>query len=226
MEERIQQFSEKVISRLQNLPTEEIAKALDILQATYERDGRIYIFGNGGSLALATHWVSDFNKTVFSHHLGRFIKRFQAIRLPTTESEITAWANDVGFDMIFAGPLQNYLQDSDTVIAISSSGNSLNVIKAIELAKSYKVPVIGLSGFDGGRLNQLADAKILVPTPKGEYEIVESVHGTILHLITKYFKDYFDHLFERRKMNHSRLKDEGILLRLKSDRDKVRLSSA
>lgn len=197
MEKYIENFSGRVVSLLNELPKREIAKALDILQAAYERDGRIYVFGNGGSLALATHWVSDFNKTVFSHHIDEHSRRFQAIRLPTTEEELTAWANDVGFDMVFAGPLKNYIQDSDTVIAISSSGNSPNVIKAVELAKSHKIPVIGLSGFDGGKLNELADAKILIRTETGAYELVESVHGAILHLMTKYFKDYFDHLAEQ-----------------------------
>ncbi|MDO8495024.1 MAG: SIS domain-containing protein [bacterium] len=194
MEEYIQKFSNKVIAAIENLPKREISKALNILQAVYERDGRIYVFGNGGSLALATHWVSDFNKTVFSHHLSKTVRRFQAIRLPTTEEELTAWANDVGFEMVFAGPLQNYLQDSDVVIAISSSGQSPNVIKAVELAKKNKIPIIGLSGFDGGKLNTLADAKIFVSTEKGEYEIVEGVHAVILHMLTKYFQDYFDHL--------------------------------
>jgi len=199
MEEYIKNFSEKIITALNNLPKEEISKALDILQATYERDGRIYAFGNGGSLALATHWVSDFNKTVFGHGAGdQHSKKFQAIRLPSTEAELTAWANDVGYDMIFAGPLKNYIQDSDTIIAISSSGNSINIIKAVELAKSYKLPVIGLSGFDGGKLNELADAKILIKTEKGEYGIVESVHGIILHLMTQYFKDYFNHLSQKK----------------------------
>ncbi len=197
MEEYIQNFSNKVSLALNNLPKNEIAKALSILQATYERDGKIYIFGNGGSLALATHWVSDFNKTVFSHHLDKNRRRFQAIRLPSTESELTAWANDSGYDMVFAGPLKNYLQDNDTIIAISSSGNSPNIIKAVELAKLNHIPVIGLSGFDGGKLNTLADAKIIVQTEKGEYEIVESVHGTILHLMTKYFQDHFDYLEEK-----------------------------
>lgn len=197
MEQYIRDFAGKVDRALENLPTKEIAKALNMLQAAYERDGRIYVFGNGGSLALATHWVSDFNKTVFSHHLEKHARRFQAIRLPTTEEELTAWANDVGFDMVFAGPLQNYLQDADVVIAISSSGNSPNVIKAVELAKSRRVPVIGISGFDGGKLNALADAKVFVSTEAGQYEIVEGVHAVILHLMTKYFKDYFDHLVER-----------------------------
>ncbi len=197
MENYIKNYSAKIISALNNLPIKEIAKAIDILQATYERDGRIYVFGNGGSLAIANHWVSDFNKTVFSHHLDKLTRRFQAIRLPATEEELTAWANDVGFDMVFAGPLSNYIQDNDTVIAISSSGGSPNVIKAVELAKDRNVPIIGLSGFDGGKLNQLADAKIFIPGQKDEYGIIESVHGAILHLMTEYFKNYFDYLIER-----------------------------
>lgn len=199
MEEYIRQFSEKAGALLRNLPTVEIAKAMNILQAAFERDGRIYAIGNGGSLALATHWVADFNKTVFSHNLSDQQRRFQAIRLPTTEEELTAWANDVGYDMVFAGPLQNYIQDCDVLIAISSSGNSESIIRAADLARSHQVPVIGISGFDGGRLNALADAKILVATPQGEYELVEGIHAVILHLFTKYFKDYFGYIQQARE---------------------------
>ena len=195
MERFIQEFSQKAISLLRNLPKVEIAKAMNILQAAYERDGRIYVIGNGGSLALATHWVADFNKTVFSHNLDGDQRRFQAIRLPTTEEELTAWANDVGYDMVFAGPLRNYIQDSDVLIAISSSGNSENIIRAVELARSQKVPVIGISGFNGGSLNTLSDARDLIPTPQGEYELVEGIHAVILHIFTKYFREYFDHAF-------------------------------
>lgn len=198
MKNYIQQFSREVISALENLPSDEIAKAINILQATYERDGRIYACGNGGSLALASHWVSDFNKTVFSNDLERHVRRFQAVRIPTTEVELTSWANDVHYDMVFAGPLRNYIQESDTLVCISSSGNSPNIIKAVELAKAHQIPVIGLSGFDGGRLNELADAKIHIPTLAGQYEIVEGVHDVILHLMTKYFKDYFNHLLQER----------------------------
>lgn len=193
----ITNFGNEVAEHMKQLPTKEIAKAINILQATYERDGRIYVFGNGGSMAMATHWVSDFNKTVFSHNLEGHRRRFQAIRLPSTEAEITAWANDVGFDMIFAGPLQNYLQESDCIIAISSSGNSPNIIKAVELAKSYHVPVIGISGFSGGKLNELADAKVVIKTKPGAYTIVESVHNALLHLFTSYFQDYFDHKLDK-----------------------------
>jgi D-sedoheptulose 7-phosphate isomerase len=211
MDEFIKNFAAKVRAALQNLPLTEISKALNILQACYERDGRIYVFGNGGSLAIATHWVADFNKTVFSHHLDEHARRFQAMRLPSTESEITAWANDVGYDMVFAGPLKNYLRDSDVIIAISSSGNSPNIVKAVEIAKKNHVPVIGVSGFDGGKLNELADAKILVASKAGEYEVVESVHDAIMHLMTKYFKDYFDHIVERTAAKDNALANEETL---------------
>lgn len=196
MEKFIKNYINLSSKLLANLPVKEIAKALNILQATYERDGRIYVFGNGGSLAMATHWVADFNKTVFSGHLDRNLRRFQAIRIPTTESEITAWANDVGYDMIFAGPLKNYIKEGDTVIAISSSGNSPNVIKAVDLAKEYKASVIGVTGFDGGQLNKMADAKILVKSEKGAYELVEGIHSVILHMMTLYFKNAFNYQFE------------------------------
>ena len=200
MEPFIKEFRKDVSEALERVSVHEIEKALSILQAVYERNGRIYVFGNGGSLALATHFVADLNKTVFSHHLDKHKRRFQAIRLPSTESEITAWANDVGYDMIFAGPLQNYLQDSDAIIAISSSGNSENIVKAVELAKRQHVPVIGFSGFDGGKLDKLADAKVLVPTEKGAYEVVESVHAALLHMMVKYFKNAFDYMVETGKI--------------------------
>ena len=198
MRDYIEGFIGQTEQTMHTLSYHEIARALNILQAVFERDGRLYAFGNGGSLALATHWVSDFNKTVFGGDVERHRRRFQAIRVPTTEAELTAWANDAGFDTVFAGPLQNYLQDADAVVAISASGRSANVIKAVELARSRQVPVIGLSGFaPDNPLNQLADAKVHVATEQGQYAIVESIHGVVLHLMTQYFKDYFDRVLAR-----------------------------
>ncbi len=200
MRDFIVEFSKKFTTAIEELPREEIAKALNVLQGAYENDGRVYVFGNGGSWGIAGHWVTDFNKTIFSNHLEKHKHRFVVSRIPASEEELTAWANDVGYDMVFAGPLDNVLEDGDVVIAISSSGNSTNIIKAVEVAKKHKVPVIGLSGFDASnKLNQLADIKIHVPTPKGEYEVVESTHDTVMHLMTKYFKSYFDHLAETDK---------------------------
>lgn len=192
MEQNIQSFIDRMEAALQSLPREEIQKATEILHETYRRDGRIFVFGNGGSFSIATHWAADFNKTVFSKFLDRDVRRFQAIRLPGTDAELTAWANDVGYHMVFAGPLKNHIRPGDAIIAISSSGNSENIIKAVELARAHNAPVIGLSGFDGGKLNELADAKIFVRTPKGQYGVVESVHAAILHFLTEYFGNFFE----------------------------------
>jgi len=193
MELFITNFFKEINEHLKEISPLEIAKALRILEATYERDGRIYVIGNGGSLAIARHFVGDLNKTVFKQHIDKKIKRFQAIALPSTDAELTAWANDIGYDMVFAGPLKNYIQETDTLIAISSSGNSENIIKAVEVAKEFGIPVIGLSGFDGGKLNEMADVKILVPTEKGKYDIVESIHETVCHLITRYFQELINY---------------------------------
>lgn len=195
MESYINNFFEEVKNCLKLVSPIEIAKAFKILHATYERDGRIYAIGNGGSLAIANHLVGDLNKTVFGQKIEKPIKRFQAICLPSTGAELTAWANDLGYEMIFAGPLKNYIQETDCLVAISSSGNSKNIIKAAEVAKNYNVPIVALVGFDGGELLKFGDAKIFVPTEKGRYDIVESVHNIIVHLITKYFQDLIDHQF-------------------------------
>lgn len=192
MRDFISSFGAEVAHHMQNLPEVEIAKAIRILEATYERDGRIFVCGNGGSLAMATHWVADFNKTVVNSYLDGSFRRFKAERLPSTESELTAWANDIGYDMVFAGPLKNHLQDNDCLIAISSSGNSPNIVKVCELARERHVPIIGLAGFLGGKLDELADAKITINTKPKAYTVVESVHTAILHLLVQYFWEMFD----------------------------------
>lgn len=159
---------------LSNLPMAEIKKAKELLQST---QGKIYVCGNGGSFSLACHFVADLNKT-----------GIKALFLPSTTEEITQRANDNGYENVYAGILQTFLEPGDILIAISSSGNSLNIIKAVKLARDNACSVIGLSGFDGGQLNKLAHVRIFIPTQKGEYELVEGVHCIILHLITKWLK--------------------------------------
>lgn len=166
---------------------QEIAKAIKILNAAYENDDKVYLIGNGGSAAIASHFVNDLNKTVFGQKSEKNVKRFQAISLADNTSALTAWANDVGFEQIFSEQLKNFAKDADVLIAISSSGNSPNIIKAAETAKGLRLPVIGLIGFDGGKLLPLCDARIHVPSSK--YAIVESAHEAICHLITTYFEE-------------------------------------
>ena len=187
MENYIKKFLGNLNDRINEVSWKEIALATKLLHAAYEHDGKIFLIGNGGSAAIATHFASDLNKTVFGQKGEKTAKRFQAISLAENTSALTAWANDVGFEDVFSGQLKNFAGEKDTLVAISSSGNSPNIIRAIEAAKNLHMSVIGFTGFDGGKLMPLADAKIHIPSQ--EYEIVESAHDAICHLITTYFKE-------------------------------------
>ncbi len=187
MEEYIKKFFQELGSQINKVSWKEIAKTIKILHSAYEDGGRIYLIGNGGSAAIASHFANDLNKTVLGHKGDKKAKRFQAIALSDNIPVLTAWANDVGFESIFSEQLKNFAQEKDALVAISSSGNSANIIKAVETAKNIHLPVIGLVGFDGGKLLPLADAKIHIPSFK--YAIVESAHDAICHLITTYFEE-------------------------------------
>lgn len=187
MEDYIKNFLKEFSEQTNKISWKEIAFAIKILQSAYERGGKIYLIGNGGSAAIASHFANDLNKTVLGHKGDKKAKRFQAICLADNIPVMTAWANDVGYDCIFSEQLKNFIEEKDVLFAVSSSGNSSNIIKAAELAKQFNIPIIGLTGFDGGKLLPLSDAKIYVSSFK--YAIVESVHDTICHLITTYFEE-------------------------------------
>lgn len=187
MENYIKEFFHKLSEKINEVSWQEIAKAIKILHSTYEHGGRVYLIGNGGSAAIASHFANDLNKTVLGHKDYKKTKRFQAISLSDNVPVLTAWANDVGYEVIFSEQLKNFAQDRDTLIAISSSGNSPNIIKAIETAKSLHLSVVGLVGFDGGKVLPLLDSRVHVPSEN--YAIVESVHDAICHLITIYFEE-------------------------------------
>jgi len=187
MEKYIKEFFHKLSTKLNEVSWQEIAKAIKILHSTYEHGGRVYLIGNGGSAAIASHFANDLNKTVLGYKGHKKAKRFQAISLSDNVSLLTAWANDVGYEAIFSEQLKNFAQDSDTLIVISSSGNSPNIIKAIETAKSLHLSVIGLVGFEGGKALSLLDSRIHISSKN--YAIVESGHDAICHLIVSYFEE-------------------------------------
>ena len=187
MEEYIKKFYQELDAQINKVSWQEIAKTIKILRSTYESDGRIFLIGNGGSASIASHFANDLNKTVFGYKGEKKVKRFQAVSLVDNTPALTSWANDVGFESIFSEQLKNFAQEKDALIVTSSSGNSPNIIKAAEIAQNLHIPIIGLVGFDGGKLLSLSDAKIHVPSFK--YSIVESTHDSICHLITAYFEE-------------------------------------
>ena len=151
-----------------------------ILRTARERTATVYVAGNGGSASTASHWVND---------LGKATKRngnppIRVMSLNDNVSWLTALANDEGYERVFAGQLENFAKPDDVLVVISASGNSPNLIRAVELAKSRGVVTVALLGFDGGGLKDIVDEYLLIPTKKGAYGLVESGHSLLCHLLT------------------------------------------
>jgi D-sedoheptulose 7-phosphate isomerase len=187
MKEYINKFFLDLTDKISMVSWEEIAKAIKIIHSVRENGGMIYLIGNGGSAAIASHFMNDLNKTVLGHKGDKKVKRFQAMALSDNVPMLTAWANDVGFESVFSEQLRNFATPKDVLIAISSSGKSKNIIKAVDVAKDLHLSVVGFVGFDGGELLSLSDAKIYIPS--NNYGIVESGHDAITHFITNYFEE-------------------------------------
>lgn len=164
-------------SILEKLDVNEIDRALNLLVETLNNEGTIYIFGNGGSSSTASHFVNDFNKGV-SEHLE---KKFNFICLNDNVSTLMAIANDIGFEEVFRFQLKNRLKKNDIIIAISGSGNSKNVINAVEYAKENGNQIIGLTGYNGGKLKELSDINLHVPV--NSMQVTEDIHMIFDHLM-------------------------------------------
>lgn len=158
------------------LDPNEFNAALNALLRHYDNEDTIYVIGNGGSSATANHMVCDFNKGV-SLSLS---KPFHVVSLTDNIPSVMAYGNDVGFEDVFYLPLKQWLKPSDMVIAISGSGNSHNVIKAVTYAKKIGAEILGLEGYDGGKLKAIADINIHAKV--NDMQIAEDVHMTFVHV--------------------------------------------
>lgn len=180
-------FAKDYVFRLNNLLNKMDLESLNdfyeiLLNA--ENDSTIYIMGNGGSSATASHMANDLAVGLKI----REIKNLKVISLSDNSAISYAISNDIGFENVFYMQLKNILNPKDIVIAISCSGNSSNIVKAVEYAKEQNCKIIGLTGFDGGALKNLSDISLHFEIKKGEYGLVEDVHSIINHLIFSYFK--------------------------------------
>lgn len=173
----IQKYLSHEMDTLQQLDVQKINQVLNLLLEAYEQRKNIYIFGNGGSSATASHFENDFNKGV-SEHLD---KRFRFKCLNDNTSTMMAIANDIGFEEVFRYQLIDKLSEGDLVIAISGSGNSKNVLNAVDYAKQCGNKVIGVTGFNGGKLKETCDYSLHVPI--NSMQITEDVHMIFDHLM-------------------------------------------
>ena len=151
----------------------------DLLLSARQTGNAIFFIGNGGSAATASHFANDISVGTRTGD----DKPFRAISLTDNVAVMTALANDEGYEKMFVDQLKVHMRDGDALVAISASGNSPNVIAAVEYAKSRKATIIGLTGFDGGKLRELSDISLHVSTARGEYGPVEDLHMIFDHLI-------------------------------------------
>lgn len=174
--ESIQQYLSEVRCTLDALPLERIQDVVDVLLSANYVGSTILTLGNGGSASTASHFACDLAKgTVMP---GR--PRFRVVSLVDNLPLMTAWSNDVAYKDVFAAQLASLMERGDVVVAFSGSGNSANILQAVELARRMGGITIGFSGFTGGRLSAVVDVPVVVPCDCMEQ--IEDVHLTLCHL--------------------------------------------
>jgi D-sedoheptulose 7-phosphate isomerase len=158
----IDRYLDEVQTAIARIDRGAVRKIVDALEAIWLREGTAFLIGNGGSASTASHMMNDFNK--FTTFPGR--RRFRALALTDNVPLMTAVANDADYADIFVEPLRNLARPGDALVAISGSGNSPNVIRAVEHALRYEITTIGLCGSPGGRLAAIADHVVIVPAER------------------------------------------------------------
>jgi D-sedoheptulose 7-phosphate isomerase len=162
---------------VKRLPFESIDQIASILLEAYDAGRMIYLFGNGGSAALASHFACDLGKGTLNGN-G---KRFRVLALTDNVPLMTAWANDSKYEDIFAEQLANLVREKDIAFAISGSGNSPNVLRALAVARQAGAITVGLSGFQGGKMKDLCDVCMVVPSDN--MQIIEDLHVCAAHAL-------------------------------------------
>jgi len=174
----------KCIEKIQKNHSKTIESIFHLLENARDNKNTIFVMGNGGSASTASHFTSDLLKTGILKNKNRI----KAISLSDNIPVMLAWSNDSSFDNIFVGQLENFLQKNDIVIGISGSGNSQNVINAIDYARKNYAKTISLTGKDGGRLSKKSEINLTVPS--NDMLTIETMHLLITHLlITKIRKN-------------------------------------
>jgi D-sedoheptulose 7-phosphate isomerase len=179
----VTEYKTRLLNALDTIPLERVAQAIEWLKQARDQERTIYVCGNGGSAATSSHFVCDMVK---GGSYGRR-KRFSILSLNDGLPTLTAYSNDVGYDCVFAEQLKNFARPGDVLIAISGSGNSPNVLKAVEYARAAGMRTIGLTGRDGGRLAALVELEINVAEP--HMGRIEDGHMVALHMVCYYFME-------------------------------------
>lgn len=173
-------------SVVESLPLADVEAIIASLTEAYKQGRQIFIIGNGGSAATASHMACDLGKTVLGKGIEASTKRFRVIALTDNMPLITAWANDTSYETVFAEQLRNLANRGDWLVVITGSGTSPNIVEAIKVARRLGLKSIGFLGFDGGIVKELLDQCVIVESDN--YGHIEDIHMILTHLVTAYFK--------------------------------------
>jgi D-sedoheptulose 7-phosphate isomerase len=179
----ITRYREQQLAAIASIPPETVEKLINRLRQALDEDNQVFVFGNGGSAANASHFVTDLGKGS-SDKIGR---RFRVLTLNDNVSWMTALGNDYAYEDIFIRQLQNYARPGDVVLVMSVSGNSPNVVKAVQWAKDNGVFTASLVGGKRGKLAEISDLTIVVPDV--HYGRAEDVHMTVCHMLCYAFME-------------------------------------
>ena len=183
MKKLISEYKKDIISFCENLNDDALASVCQMFLETYKNKKKFFVAGNGGSAGTANHFTCDFGKNALP---GSDINRPKIISLSANIEVLTALGNDFSYSDVFSEQLKNLMDDGDLVLLISASGNSPNVVEAAKYAKTRNGRVISFTGFKGGKLKDLSDININVPSTS--YEQIEDMHMLFTHVIVCYFK--------------------------------------
>lgn len=170
-------YFKSVADVLARLPLQSITQVMEALWQAYREGRAVFVFGNGGSAALASHLACDLGKGTVADSKPRF----RVLSLTDNIPLLTAWANDAAYEDIFAEQLLNFIQPRDVALAISGSGNSPNVLKGLRAARQSGAQTLGLSGYQGGKMKELCDLCVVIPSDNMQH--IEEFHLSTMHFI-------------------------------------------
>jgi D-sedoheptulose 7-phosphate isomerase len=179
----LEQYRADLLKAIESIDLDKVSEAIQWFKESRDSGRHIFVCGNGGSASTASHFACDIVKGCSFNRTSRFRIMALTDQLPT----ITAYANDVGYDVIFAEQLKNFAEAGDLFMAISGSGNSPNVVLAMDYANSIGCRTIALTGRDGGKLGPKAQLNIQIPV--AHMGRIEDAHMNVCHMIGYYFMD-------------------------------------
>jgi D-sedoheptulose 7-phosphate isomerase len=182
----LEEYLSGLKAMLDALPRDDLSAIAGALARAYAEGRHVFVIGNGGSAATASHMACDLQKTILGTPPRSDVRRFRITALTDNIPLLTAWGNDASYDAVFSEQLKNLANAGDVLIVITASGNSPNIVEAVKTARELGLHTIGFLGFEGGKVKDLLDQPVVVRSEN--YGFIEDTHLVLNHLLTAYFQ--------------------------------------